>query len=268
MPPTQVPFRPCRPTRLGGWLALLCALLWAKLPAAEEAARRHYDIPAGSAVVTLKRAAHQGGLEIVYSAAVVEGVQTQPVAGEFTPREALERMVAHTPLKLFPDPRTGALSILRAEDPEPRPPPTPPSPTEPPQPMKPKTLIAVLSGWFALAGGSLPVTKAADGGPLATGTIEGRAFNLGNGDYVEKARITIEGTTLEAFTDSEGRYRVTSVPVGQVRLKAFFTGLATHTKVVPVAAAQVALHDIKFSTWPGRSTPGEGIVKLSGYVVT
>ena len=75
MPPTQVPFRPCRPTRLGGWLALLCALLWAKLPAAEEAARRHYDIPAGSAVVTLKRAAHQGGLEIVYSAAVVEGVE-------------------------------------------------------------------------------------------------------------------------------------------------------------------------------------------------
>jgi iron complex outermembrane receptor protein len=268
MPPAQLPLRPCRPTRLGGWLSLLCALLWATLPAAEEAARRHYDIPAGSAVVTLKRAAHQGGLEIVYSAAVVEGVQTQPVAGEFTPREALERMVAHTPLKLFPDPRTGALSILRAEDPEPRPPPTPPSPTEPPQSMKPKTLITVLSGWLALAGGSLPVTKAADGGPLATGTIEGRAFNLGNGDYVEKARITIEGTTLEAFTDSEGRYRVTSVPVGQVRLKAFFTGLATHTKVVPVAAGQVALHDIKFSTWPGRSTPGEGIVKLSGYVVT
>lgn len=116
MPPTQVPLRLCFPARLGRWLALLCAFLWAALPAAEDAARHHYEIPAGSAVVTLKRAAQQVGLEIVYSAAVVQGVQTQPVAGDFTPRDALERMVADTPLKLFRDPRTGALSVLRTPD--------------------------------------------------------------------------------------------------------------------------------------------------------
>ena len=65
----------------------------------------------------LKRVAQQAGFEIAYSAAAVQGVQTQPVAGEFTPREALERMVADTPLKIFSDPQTGALSVLRSSDP-------------------------------------------------------------------------------------------------------------------------------------------------------
>ena len=167
MPPIQVPLRPCGPACFGPWLALLGTLLWAALPAAEEAARRHYDIPAGAAVVTLKRAAHQGGLEIVYSAAVVEGVQTQPVAGEFTPREALERMVAHTPLKLFPDPRTGALSIIRSAD-------APPRPSSQPQPKtkpktnamatKPRTLLTVLAAFTSgvLAAQTLPATSTKD----------------------------------------------------------------------------------------------------------
>ena len=167
MPPTQAPFRPCRPTRVGRWLALLCALLFTVLHAAEDSSRRRFDLPSGAAVVTLKRAAQQAGLEIVYSAAVVEGVQTQPVAGEFTPREALERMVAHTPLKLFPDPRTGALSIIRSAD-------APPRPSSQPQPKtkpktnamatKPRTLLTVLAAFTSgvLAAQTLPATATKD----------------------------------------------------------------------------------------------------------
>jgi len=127
MPCTQVLPRPCRPPRLvrsGWWALFLGAMLATAVAHAAEPALRRFDLPAGAAVVMLKRAAQQAGLEIVYSAAVVQDVQTQPVAGEFTPREALERMVAHTPLRIFPDPQTGALSIRRAPE-SARPPPAP-----------------------------------------------------------------------------------------------------------------------------------------------
>ena len=87
----------------------------------------------------LKRVAQQAGLEIAYSAAAVQGVQTQPVAGDFTPREALERMVAATPLKIFSDPQTGALSVLRTSDSTPHP---APSEKTVPATMTPRILLA------------------------------------------------------------------------------------------------------------------------------
>lgn len=235
MPPIQVPLRPCGPACFGPWLALLGTLLWAALPAAEEAARRHYDIPAGAAVVTLKRAAHQGGLEIVYSAAVVEGVQTQPVAGEFTPREALERMVAHTPLKLFPDPWTGALSILRSSEPEPRPLLTPPPPKEPPRPMKPQSLITVLSTWLALALASGHPATGAEGSTSAgpTGTIAGQVRNSATSSFLEGARVVVRDSALEAVTDRQGNYQLT-LPAGTATLDVSYTGLEVQTVSVVV----------------------------------
>jgi iron complex outermembrane recepter protein len=121
------------------------ALLIAALPAAGEPARQRFDLPAGAAVVMLKRVAQQAGLEIAYSAAAVQGVQTQPVAGELTPREALERMVAATPLKIFSDPQTGALSVLRTSDSTPHP---APSEKTVPATMTPRPLLAALAGLF------------------------------------------------------------------------------------------------------------------------
>src|ERR1043166_4080340 len=71
---------------------------------------------------------------------------------------------------------------------------------------------------------------------VGTGTIEGRVFNTLNGEYLEKARITIEGTDLEAFTDASGQYRLTNVPVGVARVKIFYTGQDVLTDTVNVAA--------------------------------
>ena len=69
--------------------------------------------------------------------------------------------------------------------------------------------------------------RAADS--VATGTIEGRVSSTRSGDFLEKARITVDGTSLETFTDSDGYYRVTNVPIGTTRLKAFVTGLRPQT---------------------------------------
>jgi iron complex outermembrane receptor protein len=152
--------------------------LIAVLPAVAEPARQRFDLPAGTAVVMLKRAAQQAGLEIAYSAAAVQGVQTQPVAGEFTPREALERMVAATPLKIFSDPQTGALSVLRTSDSTPQP---NHSEITVPAPMKsPRPLLAALAGLFTASATVDAQTAAPPSGtaPRETEVITLNAFNV------------------------------------------------------------------------------------------
>ncbi len=48
----------------------------------------------------------------------------------------------------------------------------------------------------------------------AAGTIEGRVLNVTSGRYIENARITVDGTKLEANTDSSGLYRLHDIPPG------------------------------------------------------
>ncbi|MBI4625670.1 MAG: carboxypeptidase regulatory-like domain-containing protein [Verrucomicrobia bacterium] len=102
----------------------------------------------------------------------------------------------------------------------------------------------------------------------ASGTIEGRVFNPGNGTYLENARITIEGTQLEAFTDSGGLYRFTDVPAGAVKIRAFFTGLDVQTKVVTVAPGGTVQHDISLNAFQDSAGKDAGPVTLAQYVVT
>ncbi|MSU36877.1 MAG: TonB-dependent receptor [Pedosphaera sp.] len=126
-------------------------------------------------------------------------------------------------------------------------------------PMKnknPATLLALFCGWIALFLAPTPTISAAD--QAVTGTVEGRVLNAASGQYLEKARLTITGTRLETFSDSEGNYRFVDVPAGTANVKVFFTGLPTQTKVVVVRAGQTVQHDISFT--------GE-VVRLSTFVV-
>jgi iron complex outermembrane receptor protein len=100
-----------------------------------------------------------------------------------------------------------------------------------------------------------------------TGTIEGRVFNPATGEFVEKARLTIEGTPLETFTDAAGFYRFPAIPAGPVRVGAFFTGFALRTEPVNVLAGQTVTHDISLGSQPTAPAPGEA-VKLEAFVVT
>jgi len=75
-------------------------------------------VPAGAALTTLKAAARQGGIEIIFLTQFVEGVKTNPVSGALTPREAIDRMLAGTLLSVVEDTKTGALAVRRIGDPE------------------------------------------------------------------------------------------------------------------------------------------------------
>ena len=99
----------------------------------------------------------------------------------------------------------------------------------------------------------------------AVGTIEGRVSNARSGDYVENARITVEGTSLEAFSDSAGVYRLTNVPAGPARVTAFFSGMPPWTTSVQVTAGGVSAHDIALAA-AGAATDA-GVVKLDAFRV-
>jgi iron complex outermembrane recepter protein len=97
------------------------------------------------------------------------------------------------------------------------------------------------------------------------GMIEGRVLSGRSGEYLANARITIEGTGLEAFTDSDGNYRLANVPVGAVRLTTFFTGLPPQTVALTVTAGQVVQRDVTLGAADAKSDPG--VVKLGEFRV-
>jgi iron complex outermembrane recepter protein len=99
----------------------------------------------------------------------------------------------------------------------------------------------------------------------AGGTIEGRVLNTSRGEFVEKARITLEGTERETFTDSLGQYSFSDVPPGTARVHVFYTGHKTETAVVTVVAGQAVQHDFELADL-GPTAAGE-TVKLSKFVV-
>ncbi|HRE83985.1 MAG TPA: hypothetical protein PLN52_23280 [Opitutaceae bacterium] len=75
-----------------------------------------FNVPASDATVSLKRFAEQSGQEIVYPPESVKGVRTNEVRGEFTAREAIDALVAGTPLRVL-ESKSGAFAINRAPDP-------------------------------------------------------------------------------------------------------------------------------------------------------
>lgn len=96
--------------------AVVLLVLAAWLPAvraASSAVRRHYEISSGDAAGTLREFVERSGVQIVYLVTKVSGVTTNPVAGEYTAREALELMVEMTGLVVVEDASSGALAVYR-----------------------------------------------------------------------------------------------------------------------------------------------------------
>ena len=125
--------------------------------------------------------------------------------------------------------------------------------------------ILVFACAFSLTGDGVVCSARAQA--VATGTIEGRVSNPSTGDTLEKARLTIEGTSFETLTDADGRYRFTSVPAGAARIRTSFTGLTAHTATVIVTTGQTSLLDVALTAGTSRASADGGPVKLDHFVV-
>ncbi len=108
-------------------------------------------------------------------------------------------------------------------------------------------------------------SRAAEVPAVGTGTIEGRVLNARSGEYVENARIALEGSLLETFTDSDGYFRLGPVPAGTVRVRAFFTGLAPKVSELRVDPGATVKHDLELTA--AVAAPSDDTVKLAEFVV-
>ena len=82
--------------------------------------KRSYDLPRGEAATMLARFAEQSGRPVLFAMDKVRGARTNAVVGEFSPAEALDRLLAETELIATIDRATGDIVVSR------RPPPAPP----------------------------------------------------------------------------------------------------------------------------------------------
>ena len=124
----------------------------------------------------------------------------------------------------------------------------------------PRTVLA-----FALA---LVFSLALRAQAPATGTLEGRVQHAATGAYLEGARLTIEGTAFETFTDADGRYLLAGVPAGEARVRVFYTGAPPSLTTVRVTAGETITHDIFLAAPAPSPAAGKGdIVKLDQFTV-
>ncbi|PAW65840.1 MAG: hypothetical protein B9S34_09655 [Opitutia bacterium Tous-C1TDCM] len=231
----------------------VCSLACAIAPVqAGEPARKTYDIARGDAAGTLKRFADESGRQVLFLVDAVRGVTTNPVRGEYTVREALTRLVADTGLIVAEDGKSGALMVNRAgheESPAAKSSQAPTTKkTSQESPMKKPNVFRVLGAWLALALSSTQAQVPADAGN--TGTLQGRVLNERNAQYVEGARISIEGTRLVTLTDAEGNFRLTQVPTGAVKVQTFYTGLPRDVRSAEISAGQATELTIALGVQP------------------
>ena len=189
---------------------LCCAVaLTAVVSAAEQ--RRSYNLPEGDAATTLNQFAGASGRQIVFMMDKVRGEQTNAIAGEFAPREALERMLAGTALTVAQDAATGAFVVSR------KPPRGEVGPVSDPQP-KPKTTsmkspraALALVGWLlastALNAQTAPAASVASEVPVTlsaftVSTTQDRGYRAGNSVSATRIDTPIKNLpfSINAFT--------------------------------------------------------------------
>ncbi len=100
-----------------------------------------------------------------------------------------------------------------------------------------------------------------------TGAIEGRVLNRATGAYLNNARVTVEGTSLQVFTNEFGEYRVSGVPAGTAGVRVFYTGLTPQLTQVAVSAGQTATKDFEFTAADSGLAATDATVKLDAFVV-
>lgn len=108
------------PSSTAAHLLRCCAALAAfglGLARAAEAPTKSFDVPAGEARTTLKQFTTQAGEQLLYSMDTLRGVSTRAVKGRMNARDALNLMFVGTPVTVVQDRENGALSLVRAPDP-------------------------------------------------------------------------------------------------------------------------------------------------------
>ncbi len=210
---------------------LTCSLALAATASAASSLPVAFNLPAGDAHGVLRQFATQSGEQLLYAPEDVAGERTTAVQGNYTPHDALNRILSGTQLAAARDEKTGALAVRR----------------KPPAVAAPGVRLSDTSG---------------------VGTIEGRVSNARTNEYLGSARIVAEPSGQETFTDAGGYFRLARVPAGPVQLKVFYTGLPLSTSTLQLDPGQRTRLDVTLGAADTSANPGAGeAVRLDRFVV-
>lgn len=245
------------PRVVAGTLCCAVAATAVAAGAHAEDSKRSYRFPRGDAATILAQFATESGRPILFMMDAVRGEQTNALTGSYTPREALDRLLAGTALVAVHDPKSGGFIINRraapskpeqAEAEKARGPPegnsaSPPAtpktaqPNHKESPPVKKSPFSALRAWLGLALAPASIATAADGTALPTGTIVGVVKNAATDEALTSASVSIAGSQYRTVTGRDGRYSLT-LPPGRYALNASFTGLDSVKSAVEVPSGQ------------------------------
>ncbi len=109
--------------------ALLGTALAVCLPGVALADSQQYNIPAGSLATTLNKLAETGGLQLVYDAAIAEGLNSKGLSGNYSPEAAIKQLLGNSGLSYR---MTGNKTVVIEK--------LPPSSKQEPTTLKPMTV--------------------------------------------------------------------------------------------------------------------------------
>ena len=102
----------------------------------------------------------------------------------------------------------------------------------------------------------------------ATGVIEGRVFNAATGAALARARVTVEGTGQETFTDGSGAFRLPAVPSGETRVSVSYIGLSAQGAVLRVEPGAIARREFELTRLTeGTAASDASVVRLQSFNV-
>ncbi len=137
--------------------------------------------------------------------------------------------------------------------------------------MKTRTsLRRFMPASFLLLGCWLLAAVALRAQPGATGTIQGRVYNPTSQEYVRNAEVRLVGTNQVTYTENDGAFTLTGVPVGSATVTITYTGYNTVNETVQVSAGQIAVREINLvSTQAGPAPARAGeVVQLQAFTVS
>ena len=102
-----------------------------------------------------------------------------------------------------------------------------------------------------------------------TGTIQGRVYNPVSREYVRNAEVRLEGTNQVDYTENDGTFQFSRVPVGQATVTVNYTGYTPVTETFTVSAGQTAVREITLTSTSAAADAAKGnVVKLEAFTVS
>ncbi len=201
-------------TRQLGWLVVSAALCVSSLAA--ELPKRAFELPADVAERTLKTFAIQANQQVLFTTETTAGIRTNEVRGEYTPRDAIERMLAGTKLVAAHDERSGAWRV-RMEDPNS----ARAAPARETRQRRTESGQAVIAGFVS---------------------------NQHTGKMLQGAIVSIPSLQRSDVTDETGRYSFGDVPAGELILMVTYIGLEEGRGVVTTLPDRPAVRDFELTS--------------------